>query len=206
MFLAMPSGARGQTTVSIEGRVYDAVDGHPVYQAEVRIRQSGYISRTDAFGRFTFEHVPEGTFRLEASAEGYEDYADEIVVTDDFARRIDIFLKRRVYELPGREVRGVRPPAPTVATTVITRDEIEQSNATDLAEVLGEIPGVYVRQSGPSGGKTQISIRGSEAKHVLILMDGQRLTGAGNGDADVSTTRSIAAANRRGTGRTRSAG
>ncbi len=187
MSLVFAVGVRGQTTVSIEGRVFDAVDGHPIYQAAVRIRQSDYLSRTDAFGKFIFEHVPEGTCRMEVAAEGYENYTDDIVVTDDITLRLDVALKRRVYEMPGREVRAAASPAPIVATTVITRDEIDKSDAADLAEVLGDVPGVYVRESGPSGGKTLISIRGSEAKHVLILMDGQRLTGSGNGDADVST-------------------
>lgn len=181
------TAARGQTTVSIEGRVFDAVDGHPIHQAAVRIRQSDYVSRTDAFGKFVFESVPAGACRLEASAEGYEDYTDDIVVTGDITLRVDIALKRRVYELPGRRVRAAAPTAPITAMTVITRDQIDKSNAADVGEVLGGVPGVYIRESGPSGGKMLVSIRGSEAKHVLILMDGQRLTGAGNGEADVST-------------------
>ncbi len=181
------AGVRAQTTVSIEGRVFDAIDGHPVYQASVRIRQSDYLSRTDAFGRFRFENVPAGACRLEVTAEGYEDYTDDIVVTDDFTARVAIALTRRIYELPEREVRAPAPPVETAAITVITRDDIEESDAVDVGEVLSDVPGVYVRESGPSGGKTLISIRGSEAKHVLVLLDGQRLTGAGNGDGDVST-------------------
>jgi hypothetical protein len=187
MSLVFAAGVRGQTTVSIEGQVIDAVDGHPIYQAAVRIRQSDYLSRTDGFGKFMFEHVPPGSYRLEATAEGYENYSDEIIVTDDITLQVDIVLKRRIYELPGRRVRGALPAPPITASTVVTREEIDKSHADDVGDILSEVPGVYVRESGPSGGKTLISIRGSETKHVLILLDGQRLTGAGNGDADVST-------------------
>ncbi len=187
MMMTFAAGVHGQTTVSIEGQVVDAVDGHPVYQSTLRIRSSDYQSRTDAFGRFAFEHVPPGTYTLEATAEGYENYRDDIVVTDDITLRIDIALKRRIYELPQRQVRGAHPAPPISATTVVTREEIDESGATDVSEALRDVPGVYVRESGPSGGRTLISIRGAEAKHVLVLMDGQRLTGAGGGEADVST-------------------
>lgn len=188
ILLEFPAAVRAQTAVSIEGNVSDAVDGHPIQQAAVRIRQSDYMSRTDAFGSFTFEHIPEGTYVLDVTAEGYEDdIGNEVVVTGDITRHVSIAMERRVYEMPGRKVRATQLRTPITAKTVVTRDDIEKSGAQDLSTALGQVPGVYVRKSGPSGGKVLVSIRGSESKHVLILVDGQRLTGAGSGDADLST-------------------
>ncbi len=58
------------------------------------------------------------------------------------------------------------------AVTVIDRREIEERQAATAADVLRAVPGVSVSQSGPVGALTQVRIRGAEANHVLVLIDG----------------------------------
>ncbi|WP_223786708.1 TonB-dependent receptor plug domain-containing protein [Marinicella meishanensis] len=59
--------------------------------------------------------------------------------------------------------------------TVITAAEIEAAQATYLSDVLRRVPGFAINQSGGPGSQTQLRARGSEANHVLVLIDGVRV-------------------------------
>jgi vitamin B12 transporter len=66
-------------------------------------------------------------------------------------------------------------------TSVITRDNIELSQAPDLLEVLRQQAGVDVARTGGPGGQTSVFMRGSNSNHVLVLVDGVRVAAAGTG-------------------------
>lgn len=74
-----------------------------------------------------------------------------------------------------------------VQTIVIGRREIEASGAQDLAELLDSIPGVYVDASNDFG--AGVEIQGLSARHVLILVDGERVNGRKNDRFDLSRLR-----------------
>jgi len=56
--------------------------------------------------------------------------------------------------------------------TVITSDEIESAAIINLSDLLRDIPGFAVSRSGVLGAQTQVRVRGSEANHILVLIDG----------------------------------
>ncbi len=56
--------------------------------------------------------------------------------------------------------------------TIITENDIALSGATDVQQLLRQIPGLAVFQSGARGGKVSIFSRGSESDHNLVLIDG----------------------------------
>ena len=60
------------------------------------------------------------------------------------------------------------------SVTVITREEIEQKQVKYLSELLRDVPGFSVSQSGGAGSQTQVRVRGAEANQLLVLMDGVR--------------------------------
>ncbi len=61
------------------------------------------------------------------------------------------------------------------AATVITRRQIQQMQPFSLTEVLRTVPGVDVVQNGYLGATSSIFMRGMNAGHTLILLDGVRL-------------------------------
>ncbi len=61
------------------------------------------------------------------------------------------------------------------SVSVITAADIEAYQATYLSDVLRQIPGFAINQSGGPGTQTQLRVRGSEANHVLVLVDGLRV-------------------------------
>jgi vitamin B12 transporter len=59
------------------------------------------------------------------------------------------------------------------SATVITAKEIEQQQITYVSDILRTVPGLAVNQSGGSfGAFTQVRIRGAEANHTLVRLDG----------------------------------
>lgn len=77
---------------------------------------------------------------------------DEITVT---ATRIETTVK----EVPS-------------SVTVISRTEIEKKQKSTVLEVLRGLPGIDVARSGGAGQTTSIFIRGANAEHTLVLIDG----------------------------------
>ena len=65
--------------------------------------------------------------------------------------------------------------------TVITQDEIERAGQTTLTELLQMQPGVEVSSNGGAGKASNVYLRGTNADHVVVLIDGLRLNSATTG-------------------------
>lgn len=70
------------------------------------------------------------------------------------------------------------------AVTVITGDEIRERGIDQAVEAIRSQPGVAVNRSGGPGSLTQLRLRGTEGRHVQVILDGVRLDPAQNGEFD----------------------
>jgi len=68
------------------------------------------------------------------------------------------------------------------ATTVIGREEIERRQVRHVSDLLRSVPGFSVSQTGGVGSQTQVRVRGGEANHVLVMIDGVRANDPATGD------------------------
>lgn len=73
--------------------------------------------------------------------------------------------------------------------SVLTEGDIENRNQSYISELLRSQPGVSVNRSGPGGALTQIRLRGTEASHVLVLVDGIEVANPTAGEFDLSGIR-----------------
>jgi len=106
------------------------------------------------------EEAPQGPEIRTAAARN-----DQIIVTSRSGR----------LDLPARYPGSV---------TVVTADQIEARQTRDIADVLRDVPGVAV--AGVAG-QTQIRLRGAEANHVLVLVDGIEVSDPFAGEFDIGT-------------------
>ncbi len=71
---------------------------------------------------------------------------------------------------------GARTPVPraevTAAVSLVSADDMQSLGDVFAADALRAVPGVAVNRSGPAGSLTQVRLRGAEANHVLVLIDG----------------------------------
>jgi vitamin B12 transporter len=58
------------------------------------------------------------------------------------------------------------------SVTLITEEEIERNQRRSLPDVLQTVPGLNIVQTGGSGGKTSVFMRGSNSNHTKVLIDG----------------------------------
>lgn len=77
----------------------------------------------------------------------------------------------------------------TSPVDIIDRHEIANRNQTFISDLLRTVPGAAVSRSGPSGGLTQVRLRGSEANHTVILIDGIEVANPTAGEFDFAGLR-----------------
>ncbi len=71
------------------------------------------------------------------------------------------------------------------SVTLITREDIERSQAITVADMLQKTPGVMITNSGGIGKASSIYLRGTSTKDLLILIDGLRVGSATLGQVSV---------------------
>ncbi|MDP2832026.1 MAG: TonB-dependent vitamin B12 receptor [Pseudomonadota bacterium] len=69
------------------------------------------------------------------------------------------------------------------ATTVITRRDIERTQAQSVQELLAGQPGITIANNGGAGKATSVFLRGTQSGHVLVLIDGIKVGSATSGTA-----------------------
>lgn len=70
--------------------------------------------------------------------------------------------------------------------SVVTRAELVARGARNADDALRGLPGVSVSRQGGVGHLTQVRLRGAEANHTLVLVDGVVANDSGNGEIDFS--------------------
>ncbi len=58
------------------------------------------------------------------------------------------------------------------AVDVLDAQDLRDRQQPFLSDLLRDLPGLAVNQSGPAGAFTQIRLRGAEANHTLVVIDG----------------------------------
>lgn len=111
----------------------------------------------------------------QAGRDGEPDY-DQIVIAD--TKRTDIIVSAT------RSGDILLPENYTGSATVLDADTLENRQTRDIADVLRDVPGVAV---AGIAGQTQIRLRGSEANHVLVLVDGIEVSDPFAGEFDIGT-------------------
>lgn len=67
--------------------------------------------------------------------------------------------------------------------TVITQEQIKTSPAESVVQLLSSQAGISLTQTGGKGANSSLFIRGTNANHALVLIDGQRVSSATTGTA-----------------------
>ncbi len=66
--------------------------------------------------------------------------------------------------------------------TVIDRDDLERRQIVYVAEALRDVPGFSVSRVGTVGSQAQLRVRGAEANHIMVFIDGVEANDPASGD------------------------
>jgi vitamin B12 transporter len=190
--LARPAAA---ADASLGGKVLDQL-GAPIAGATVALLRDGQRvgdTTSDARGEFTFAHLPDGRYQIEALAAGFEPRTSDALFVSGGRATIDIGLQ--IGSVTQHVV--VTAAAATVpqaqvgaAVSVVDASLLDALGNTDLIEPLRTIPGAAVVQNGGRGGTASLFVRGGASNFTKVLIDGVPANDIGGAFdfADLATT------------------
>jgi len=167
----------------LTGSVIDAATGAPVKNARVTTTGAVGAVWTDPAGRFRLGGLEPGQPTVSVDAPGYALTTRVVAVGNGRAVHLVLHLEPAPLALTGVEIRGQTMRGQALSSLVIQGPSLRGAGSLEAA--LDRLPGVLVRRDTP-GGSAEVSIRGSDADAVLVLLDGVPLNDPLTGVADVS--------------------
>ena len=138
----------------ISGYVYENSTGNPIPGALVSISNTSYYSAGN--GYYIINVVP-GSYTINASKEGYEDYSSSIVVPEDDLIDHDIYMIKEEVKTS-----STTTTQPTTTTTQPTTTTTEPSNYSISGTVTGDVQAdVILTLSGDSSGTVTSGLDGT---------------------------------------------
>jgi outer membrane receptor protein involved in Fe transport len=183
--LALAShAARAQSAPLLTGRVVDATTGAALGNVEITLSDGARTtSATD--GRYRLRALEPGTATVQARRPGFALLTRSLQLSNGQSLTLPLAMTPIPATLMTRRVTD-STGAPVAGTSVIDRATIDRAGARDLGELLRGQPGVVLVPRGGPGAPVTISIRGSSADQVLVLVDGTPINNPVSGEADLS--------------------
>jgi outer membrane cobalamin receptor len=166
-----PAGAQGADIV-MHGRVV-AADNAPIAIAQVIDGDGVVRARVNERGEFSLRARRGTSFRVRAL--GYRPQPIAMADTSIVVRldALPTVLSVMTTTVGARELRANESPR---AVTVLQREDLDAAAAVSANQLLRQIPGLQEVAAPPS--KTSISIRGFDDSRVLVLIDGEPVSGS----------------------------
>lgn len=186
-FLALSISTFAQRKVKITIR--EAGTQQPLLGAHITIvpykeHQDTLIVITDKDGKaFINLEKENASYFYKVNMMGYMPVSGTILATE---KEVNIVLKEDVMHLNGVVVTGSRTERPVklspITTQVLGGKALVDAGYSDLQHALQqETPGMNIQKVGFGN---EISMQGLDARHVLFLQDGERMTGDMAGNLD----------------------
>ncbi|MBI4647858.1 MAG: TonB-dependent receptor [Bacteroidia bacterium] len=165
-------------TGSIKGIVYEKETGEPIGYCNVVLDGTPYGVSTDIDGYFNLTKIKPGQYSLKVTYIGYNDYTEQISITEGVTINKKIFLESKAQQLEEIKISGEREKQKSqiqTSTVIITPKEITKiptiGSEPDFAQYLQVLPGIIF--TGDQGG--QLYIRGGPPIENKVLMDGMTI-------------------------------
>jgi len=165
---------------TLEGTVRDP-SGRVVQGARVSLLTSLAAledRQTDTGGRFEFNGLRGGVYKLVASLPGFSASSAEIEVREGETRTVELRLELSAVHqqvIVSASLGGALAPQLGSSVSVLTGEEIDARGAQAVLEVLRGVPGLEVNQTGRRGGATGVFIRGGDSNYNLVMIDGMQV-------------------------------
>ncbi len=174
------------TSQRVEGHVLDQ-RGSAVSHASVTLRNAlngtSQQAETTTGGEYIFNSVSPGEYVLTASASGLATATRQVQIksgAETSSADIKLALvtvEQNVTVVSASRVEELQQDSP-LPIDVVTQQRIQRTGFENVADVLGEIPGVVTRNNSSFSGSSGQVIDGIPSADVLVLQDGLPLIGA----------------------------
>lgn len=175
----IPQATTAQTYGTIKGTVSDVLSEDVLLNANVIVVGTERGAASDHNGMYTITSVPVGEQKVKVSYIGYESETKTVNVVPDEVTVVNFNLREDFFQTEQIVVTATRSEKlmedVPVVTELVTREEIEEKGAEDLAEVLEDRPGIAI-ESGATGGKF-LYMNGVDSRRLLVMVDNVPVSG-----------------------------
>ena len=174
---------RGSITVS--GHVYDSKSGEPIPFVNIYESNSNIGTVTDNRGFFVIKIADQKILKINFMHIAYKNNFQEFMSSDT---SLKIFMTETLLQMNDVVVTSTRSgyllrDVP-IATEVIGKKEISESGAVTLSELLDQRAGVSTSVNVDGG--AIFNMLGLDSRYILILKNGQPITGRFNNRVDLN--------------------
>ncbi len=193
LILQSSSIALVQSNTRIYGQVLDKSNGIPVENTLIFLEPGNHFAESDEKGNYEISDISPGSYQIVIQRVGYDLTMDQrIELSSDEVKRIDLYLSEKIYSISDAIIiTATRGKSTSMevpqSTDIISPERILIVSPLNVSEVLQNIQGMYIKDYGGFSALKSISLRGSSAAQVLIMLNGQRLNDPQTGEIDLST-------------------
>lgn len=162
---------------SLTGRVLDQ-NGRAVNEANISLKEKTTNLEqklsSDNNGKFHFNKLVPGIYRMSISSAGFSTFIDELVINQDLDKDITLQTGTITEQVT---VTATRAEASlldiVIPVTVVDNKVLAEHNLNTIGDIFRQLPGTTTTGEGPF--QVRPKIRGLDSNRVLILVDGERL-------------------------------
>ena len=172
-------------TASLSGLVQDPM-GAVVANAQVTLNPGSPSSRmtsTGTDGRYQMENLANGPATLSAEAQGFGRVNKTVQISGPTTQDVTLELGVLSESVLVTASRGaaVTLEEAGISATIFDANDFKLRQPSKAAELLREVPGLNIVQTGSNGGITNIFLRGGESNAAMVMLDGVPITDPGGG-------------------------
>jgi outer membrane cobalamin receptor len=158
---------------SIEGTVTDS-SGASIPNAQLGLfSRVGLLAErtTDKAGGFRFESAAVDAAKLVITADGFATRTIELPASSPINIQMTIAPQSDSVRVAGSTIDETASEEPS-SVTVIDSAEIRERNEAQALDLLREVPGAVIVQTGQRGGDGSLFLRGGDYNYTLVTIDG----------------------------------
>ncbi len=151
-------------------------EGTPLEFASVGLLKTSFSTATDKDGNFILKGVPAGKYQLRTTYVGYENYQQEVVVSDTAVFTLSVTLIPLTSRLKEIVVTGtlkeVTKLQSVMPVDVYTTRYFQRNPTDNIWDALSNVNGFFTDVDNGVSNSTDIQINGLEGNYTMILIDG----------------------------------
>jgi len=155
---------------TVKGKLLDGVDSKPLAGATLKLSlakdsTTSFNAVSDSKGDFQFNNLPKGSFNLQVSFIGYENFKQSVVLTDSLpsADMGSLMVPKSTKELTGVTVVGKGSAAVQKGdTTQYSASQFKTNPDATVEDLVKKMPGITVDKDGT------VTAQGEQVRKVTI--------------------------------------
>lgn len=139
----------------------------------IQLNEDSLTVITDEFGKYTFNNLTQGEYKISVNAIGYETYNHYFTINKSTTKNITLktettSINEVLIDVKSKQQEIKEAP---YAVSVIDTEPLKSENL-DLNQVLNKTAGIRIREEGGLGSNFNFSLNGFSGSQVKFFIDG----------------------------------